>query len=128
MKRSNTGKKGPAVRGNPKSWGMLLAVILRPENRKLTVQETCDLAGIGINTYYRCFNNPDFRKLYREESERLAERSAAPIINACMLEAVNGSFPHSKLLLEMAGYHADRLDIKGNVKIIMSKELEELAD
>lgn len=90
----------------------LMERLLDPENRHLTVTEICALAGCARSQYYRAFEKPDFVEFYRTQARALVTRAVAPVVNACIREAVAGSAPHAKIVLGMAGEYSDKSEVK----------------
>jgi hypothetical protein len=66
-------------------------------------------------TYYQAWENPEFKRQHNEKTKGLAGRHAAQVVNAFVKQATAGSFPHGKVLLEMAGIYqpTERLEHTG---------------
>lgn len=90
----------------------LLELLLNPDNRYLTITEVCERAKCDRSQYYRAFKKPEFEEHYRKESRALVARSLAPVVNACIREAVGGSAPHAKIVLGMAGEYSEKSEVK----------------
>jgi hypothetical protein len=84
----------------------LLEVMLNPEHRLKTVTVICDIAKINRKIFYRAFEKPGFCEIYDKESKALVRKAKAPIINACIRQAVRGDATHAKMLLSMDGIYA----------------------
>ena len=81
----------------------LLDALHNPENYLLSITELCNVAGISRKTYYECFKKPEFCALNQEMGAELVKKVIQPIINASAKAAIDGSYQHAKMLLEMAG-------------------------
>ena len=93
----------------------LLDVLLDPANRLKNVTELCTLAGIGRTTYYEAFAKPEFAEYVKQQSLELLKRAVPAGMNALLKEATRGSYPHLKMLLEMAGLYKESSDHNVNV-------------
>lgn len=85
----------------------LIEVMLDPSNRMKSITDICKLANCSRVTYYDAFNKPGFVKIYKERSVALAEKYLGQVMNAFVREASRGSYPHGKVLLEMAGAYKE---------------------
>jgi len=85
----------------------LLEVLLNPEFRNKSVTEICSIAGVSRQTYYRAFEKPQFVALYESRAKDLVRAAVGPVINAFVKAAKEGSYPHGKVILEMAGLYAE---------------------
>lgn len=85
----------------------LLEVLLNPELRTATVTDICQRAGISRQTYYKTIKKPEFLKLYESQSRDLVRVAIGPVVNAFIKAAKEGSYPHGKVILEMAGLYAE---------------------
>lgn len=85
----------------------LLTVMLIPENRHLSITDTCIMAKCNRSTYYKAFDNSKFVAYYKKKSKDLVDQAVMPAVNALIKGAKGGSHPHLKMLLEMAEMHAD---------------------
>jgi hypothetical protein len=91
----------------------LLDVLLNPLNRLKNVEEICRIAHCDKKTYYNSFNKPEFVAYYREQSIALTTKAVAPVINACVREAIRGSHNHAKIVLGMADVYHERKEVTG---------------
>ena len=85
----------------------LLEVLLNPEFRTATVTDICQCAGISRQTYYKTIKKPEFMELYESQSRDLVRAAVGPVINAFVRAAKEGSYPHGKVILEMAGLYTE---------------------
>jgi hypothetical protein len=85
----------------------LIDVLLDPTNRLKSVTELCSLAGIDRGTYYNAFKKPEFADYVKQQSLELLKRAVPAGMNALLKEATRGSYPHLKMLLEMAGMYKE---------------------
>ena len=85
----------------------LLDVLLNPEMRNKSVTDICATAGISRQTYYRAFEKPQFVAHYEERAKDLVHAAVGPVVNAFVKAAKDGSYPHGKVILEMAGFYAE---------------------
>jgi hypothetical protein len=104
--RNDTSQSGTVYRPNSNE-KKLLQVLLNPENRLKTITDICDIAGCDRKTYYRAFKKKELVDYYTAESRALVRHSLAPVINACIKQAIKGSAPHAKILLTMAGEYSE---------------------
>jgi hypothetical protein len=89
----------------------LLEVLINPENRMKSITDICKLANCTRPVYYEAFSKPEFVEVYNKYSVDLVKQSVASVINTFVREAQRGSFPHGKVILEMAGLYTDKLDL-----------------
>ncbi len=106
----------------------LLEVMLDQQYRMEKVTKMCKLAGIARQTYYDCFNKPEFVAHYKEESHHLVYRSLAQLINTLIYKALRGNATYTKMLLTMTGDYPGKMtfpNCHGNsqspLKVIMRK-------
>lgn len=90
----------------------LLEVLLNPANRLKTVEDQCKMVPCDKKTYYNAFKKQGFNDLYREMSLALITRNVAPVVNACVREAVRGSAVHIKIALTMADMYSEKSEQK----------------
>ena len=102
----------------------LLEVLLNPEFRTATVTDICQRAGISRQTYYKTTKKPEFMELYESQSRDLVRAAVGPVINAFVKAAKDGSYPHGKVILEMAGLYAESKNV--NLNATLSTVAEEL--
>ena len=91
----------------------LLEVLLNPENRMKSVIDICKIANCARVTYYAAFAKSEFVALYNQKSKELVKQSVGPVLNTFIRMAQRGSFPHGKVVLEMAGIYAERMEHTG---------------
>lgn len=104
----------------------LLEVLLNPDYRMKSITDICKAAKCSRNIYYDAFGKPGFIDLYKKQSVDLVKRAVASIINTFIREAQRGSFPHGKVLLEMAGLYTEKMEHSGSIDISdKSKLIEE---
>lgn len=98
----------------------ILQVLCNPEHTTKSVTDICEIAGVNRSTYYRAFAKPAFVEYYHDACRQMLAECVGPVIRACEKKAREGSFPHAKLLLEMAGMYAQRhdLDIEQTVQVV----------
>lgn len=89
----------------------VLNVMMNPEYHGLTVKEKCELAKVSTRTWYNYMDNPAFMRLYRELMLKEVAMDARAMIRVATNEAMKGSFQHFKMLMEMSGLYANRLEI-----------------
>ena len=96
---------------------LLLDALLDPKNRMKSISDICTIAQCGRNTYYRAMEKTEFVKYYKNKSKELVDQNIGPIVSAFVKEAKRGSYPHGKVLLEMAGLYQDKklLKIAGEI-------------
>jgi hypothetical protein len=105
----------------------LLEVLLNPEYRQLNKTEICQQAGVSRQTYYDAFKKPEFVAYYEAQSRDLVREAVGPVLNAFLKAAKDGSYPHGKVILEMAGMYAEakNLNVTANVTLAdIARELE----
>ena len=102
----------------------LLEVLLNPEFRTATVTEICKQAGISRQTYYKTIKKPEFMALYESQARDLVREAVGPVINAFVKAAKEGSYPHGKVILEMAGLYTESKNV--NLNATLSSVAEEL--
>ena len=95
----------------------LLEVLLNPEFRTATVTEICKQAGISRQTYYKTTKKPEFMALYESQARDLVREAVGPVINAFVKAAKEGSYPHGKVILEMAGLYAESKNVTLNATL-----------
>ncbi len=120
QKRTNPGDEYQPTRKE----AALVSVLLNPENRFLTIMKVCELAKVSRRAYYDMMAKPEFVEYYRRASAAIATRYLGPVLNAFQHSAIRGSFPHGKVLLEMAGVYTP--EQKVNVEV--ERELEAALD
>lgn len=104
----------------------LIEVLLHPENRMKSITDICKLAKCSRPVYYEAFSKPGFVEIYKQRSVDMVKQSIASVINTFIREAQRGSFPHGKVLLEMAGLYTDKIEHSGSIDISdKSKLIEE---
>jgi hypothetical protein len=108
----------------------LLDVLLSPEHRMKSIKELCLIVGINRATYYRAFEKPEFKALYKSMSRELVDQSIAPVLNTFVREALRGSFQHGKVILEMAGLYSEKstLELTGEVTLTAEDRRQRIAD
>jgi DNA-binding transcriptional regulator YhcF (GntR family) len=101
----------------------LIDILLNPDYRMKSVKELCIIAQINRVTYYRAFEKPEFKTLYKAKSRELVDNSIAPVLNTFVREALRGSFQHGKVILEMAGLYSEKsqLEVTGEINVNMSQ-------
>ena len=80
----------------------ILLVLLNPENRLKTARAIMALAECSDTTYYRAFSKEAFVSALQELSLDIVKQAVLPTLHAFIKEAARGSFPHGKVILEMA--------------------------
>ena len=102
----------------------LLEVLLNPEFKNKNVTEICNIAGINRTAYYRAMNKPEFVEIYQSKTKDLVKQAIAPVVNTFIKKALEGSYPHGKVVLEMAGLYSEKsqLEISGDFNFHMSRE------
>jgi hypothetical protein len=105
----------------------ILEALLNPDNRMKSISDICKIANCTRPVYYLAFDKPGFKAIYESKSKELVKHAIGPVINAFIKEAVRGSFPHGKVILEMAGLHTEKQDLQLNVTFeqLLKKALEE---
>jgi hypothetical protein len=103
---------------------MILEVLLNPDNRTKSISDICKAAGCSRPVYYEAFDKPGFKAIYETKSKELVKHAIGPVINAFIKEAVRGSYPHGKTLLEMAGMHTEGLQVNVTFEQLLKKALE----
>ena len=102
----------------------LLEVLLTPECRNISKTEVCKRAGISRQAYYKIFKKPAFVAYYEAQARDLVREAVGPVVNAFVQEAKKGSYPHGKVVLEMAGIYAESKNV--NLNATLSTVAEEL--
>lgn len=102
----------------------LLEVLLNPEHANKTVTDICKIAGCTRTTYYAAMNKPEFVDIYEAKTKDLVKQAIAPVVNTFIKKALEGSYPHGKVVLEMAGLYSEKsqLEISGDFNFHMSRE------
>lgn len=103
----------------------LLEVLLNPDYRMKSITDLCNVAKISRMAYYRAFEKPEFKALYKQKSKELVENAVAPVLNTFVREALRGSFQHGKVILEMAGLYSEKLQVDNNIDININLNPEE---
>jgi hypothetical protein len=98
----------------------LLEVLLSPEHRMKSIKDICAIACISRMVYYRAFDKPEFKELYKSQSKALVDQAIAPVLNTFVREALRGSFQHGKVILEMAGLYSEKSTIDVNETLCMN--------
>ena len=112
----------------------LLEVLLTPECRNISKTEVCKRAGISRQTYYKIFKKPGFVAHYEAQARDLVREAVGPVVNAFVKEAKKGSYPHGKVVLEMAGLYSERQKIEhmgregGPIQVQQQIDLSMLSD
>ena len=112
----------------------LLEVLLTPECRGKSKTDICQIAGISRQTYYDAFKKPGFVAHYEAQARDLVREAVGPVVNAFVKEAKKGSYPHGKVVLEMAGLYAERQKIEhmgnagGPIQVQQQIDLSMLSD
>ena len=112
----------------------LLEIMLSPELHGLNVTEICQYAGVSRQTYYDAFKKPEFVAYYQDRSKDLVKAAVGPVINAFLKAAKDGSYPHGKVILEMAGLYSERQKIEhmgangGPIQVQQQVDLSMLSD
>jgi hypothetical protein len=75
--------------------------------------------------YYRAFDKPEFKELYKSQSKALVDQSIAPVLNTFVREALRGSFQHGKVILEMAGLYSEKSTIDVNETFNMNLTVDD---
>lgn len=96
----------------------ILATVRSCGQDNLTADVLALKAGIKIEKLYEVLADPEFREIFNGvvRTSVLAETPA--ILHKFIEEGKQGSFPHGKLVLELAGIHQDKqkLELEGNVE------------
>ena len=93
------------------------------------MEDLCRQAGCDKGIYYRAFRKPEFVALYHRECIEATRKAVGPVINACVREAVRGSYQHAKIVLAMAGLYVERQEISGpRGGAIPIRQIETLTD
>ena len=106
----------------------LLETLLNPENVGKSITAKCKLAEISRTTYYELMDKPEFLKLYNKSGIDLIKSEIAPLIQVGVKEAMNGSFPHWKVLLEMGGVYREKQDINLNADDPIKAQIATMTD
>jgi hypothetical protein len=112
----------------------LLEIMLNPELHGLNVTEICQYAGVSRQTYYDAFKKPEFVAYYQARAKDLVSAAVAPVVNAFIKAAKDGSYPHGKVILEMAGLYSERQKIEhmgangGPIQVQQKVDLSLLTD
>ena len=104
----------------------LLAVIIEPEARMLTVTEICQKAGISRDTYYRMFKDPRFLAAYLDACKVTAVSAAMPAVQTIAARAVAGDWQAGQTILQLSGLHTPTVNV--NQTIDAGPTLRELLD
>lgn len=84
----------------------LLAVVILPEARTMTVTDICKQAGISRDWYYKLFRDERFTQAYTELCRAMLLSAAAPASQALAAQAAMGDVAAIKMILEMAALYA----------------------
>jgi len=103
---------------------ILIEVMLNPDNRMKSITDICKIANCTRTTYYESFSKAGFKAIYESKAKELVKNAVGPVINAFIKEAVRGSYPHGKTLLEMAGMHTEGLQVNVTFEQLLKKALE----
>ena len=107
----------------------LLEVLLNPEFRTATVTDLCKQAGISRQAYYQIFKKPAFVAYYESQARDLVREAVGPVINAFVKAAKEGSYPHGKVILEMAGLYTESKNVTLNATLsTVAEELRRRRD
>jgi hypothetical protein len=104
----------------------LLETLLSPEHRMKSITDVCKLAGVSRFLYYDSFKKPGFQAIYKSQSKALVDQAVAPVLNTFVREALRGSYPHGKVILEMAGLYSEKMDHSVSITFeqLLKKALE----
>lgn len=90
-----------------------------------SIQAKLKSLGINPTTYYGWKKQPHFMAVYRETAENLYGESLPEVHQSVIREAVNGSYPHQKLMLAVSGRWDDKRTMEEmNVQFVLMKVLE----
>lgn len=98
----------------------LLETLSNPENTGKSITELCNLANVSRNKYYDAMDKQGFKDLKTELIMANLEGKIGDVINASYKYALEEKgHQDRKMLLQMAGIHADKQDINqtGDVSI-----------
>lgn len=85
------------------------------------------LADVGVTyaKYYGWKKQPYFMEAYREAAEKLYGEALPEVHRSVIQEAVNGSFPHQKLMLAISGRWDEKKSVEQmNIQFVLMKVLE----
>jgi hypothetical protein len=85
----------------------LLDALLDPTNRLKNITEICQAAEVSRALYYDAFDKPEFVEYYLDLCREAVKQAVGPAMRALLKEATRGSYPHLKMLLEMAGMYKE---------------------
>jgi DNA-binding transcriptional regulator YhcF (GntR family) len=94
--------------GLTKTEERIIAALLNPDNKLLTVAEICNIAKCSDMTYYRAFRKDYFKEEYKKRTNDLIMRSVGPIVATYVRRAIEGSHQHGNVLLQMADMYKEK--------------------
>lgn len=106
----------------------LLETLINPEHLGKNVTELCSLAEISRNSYYKFMGEPEFTELITETSKEMVMGKIGDVLNATYNYALEErGHQDRKLLLQMAGIHADKQEttLTGDLDISQRADLVE---
>lgn len=92
---------------------------------KRSIKDKLASLGLPASKYTGWKRQAHFMEAYREASERLYADSLPEVHRSVIQEAVNGSYPHQKLMLAISGRWDEKKQAEQmNVKYVLMKVLE----
>lgn len=83
----------------------LLAVIVDPVARTMSVRDICRTAGISHDSYYRLFKQETFVAAYLDACKTACITAAMPTMQSVAGKAIAGDMQAAQMILSMAGLH-----------------------
>ena len=106
----------------------LLAVLVEPACRELTITQICQKAGISRDSYYRLFKDPRFVAAYLDACKVTAISAAMPTMQSVAARAIAGDIQAAQTILQMSGLHVPTATVNINQTIDAGPSLRELLD
>jgi len=106
----------------------LLAVLVEPTCRELTITQICQKAGISRDSYYRLFKDPRFVTAYLDACKVTAISAAMPTMQSVAARAIAGDIQAAQTILQMSGLHVPTATVNINQTIDAGPSLRELLD
>lgn len=100
----------------------LLKVMLDPEAVGLNITDKCEKANISRNTYYEAMKKKKFVELLNVSTIDMLKGEMSDIIKVFAKKALEGSYNHGKLLLEMGKMYTQHQVVDANIDATVSIE------
>ena len=106
----------------------MLQTALNSSGHRVTLEVLAKESGRSINYVYQKLQEPTFKELFMEALRGSLLAEVPEIMGAFVMKAKEGSFPHGKLLLEIAGIYNNEsnINIKAQIEAKQAPMLNEI--